>query len=115
MNDRGIISRYFLSLLSKIKNPENTSQFKLVKVFSSNTGNSLLVHNTLPVTLYDNFLTFRDTGKIFELNGDLLKMITYKNYNVDLASLSDKKLLYDFAKEMYFDVKARGIKSTRYR
>ena len=40
-------------------------------------------------------------------------MITNKNYNVDLASLSDKKLMYDFAKEMNFDLKAQGSKSTR--
>ena len=50
-------------------------------------------------------ITFRDTGKEFGIKGDLLKMITNKNYNVDLASLSDKKLMYDFAKEMHFDVK----------
>ena len=40
-------------------------------------------------------------------------MITNKNYNVDLASLQDKKLMYDFAKEMIFDAKAQGNKSTR--
>ena len=40
-------------------------------------------------------------------------MITDKNYNVDLATLSDKKLMYDFAKEMNFDSKAQGNKSTR--
>ena len=40
-------------------------------------------------------------------------MITNKNYYVDLASLSDKKLMYVFAKEMYFDVKATGNKATR--
>ena len=40
-------------------------------------------------------------------------MITSKNYNVDLATLSDKKLMYDFAKEMNFDSKAHGNKSTR--
>ena len=33
--------------------------------------------------------------------------------NVDLASLSDKKLMYDFAKEMNFDLKAQGNKSAR--
>ena len=32
MNDGGIISSHFLSPLSKITNPENTSQFKLVKI-----------------------------------------------------------------------------------
>ena len=40
-------------------------------------------------------------------------MITNKNYNVDLANLADKKLMYDFAKEMHFDTKAQGNKSTR--
>ena len=40
-------------------------------------------------------------------------MITNKKYNVDLASLADKKLMYDFAKKMNFDVRAQGIKSTR--
>ena len=58
-------------------------------------------------------ITFRDTGKEFGIKGDLLKMITNKNYNVDLASLSDKKLMYDFAKEKHFDVKKIGYKSTR--
>ena len=58
-------------------------------------------------------LTFRDTNNQFELKGDLLEMITNSKFNVDLASLSDKKLMYDFAKEMYFDTKALGKKSTR--
>ena len=58
-------------------------------------------------------LTFRDTGKEFELKGDLFKTITNKNYDVDLANLSDKKLMCDFAKERNFDVKGRGRKSTR--
>ena len=40
-------------------------------------------------------------------------MITNKNYKVDLSSLSDKKLLHDFAKEMNFDLKAQGKKATR--
>ena len=39
-------------------------------------------------------------------------MITNKNYNVDLANLSDKKLMYNYAKEMNFDLKAIGKKST---
>ena len=40
-------------------------------------------------------------------------MITNKIYNVDLANLSDKKLRYDFAKEMNFDLKAQNLKYTR--
>ena len=113
MNDRGILATYLMSPLSKITNPENTTQFKLVKDSSSNRVNDLLIHNTIPITLYNNLLTFRDTDKEFELKGDLLKMITNKNFNVDLASLADKKLMYGFAKEMHFDTKAQGNKSTR--
>ena len=81
-----------LSHLSKITNLENTSEFKVVKDSKSNRVNDLLRHNTMPITLHDNLLTFRDTGKIFEMKADLLKVITNKNYNVDLASLSDNKL-----------------------
>ena len=113
MNDRGILASYLMSPLSKITNPENTAQFKLVKESTSNRVNDLKINNSIPITLQNNLLTFRDTNKQFELKGDLLKMITNKNYNVALASLSDKKLMYDFAKEMHFDERRVGNKSTR--
>ena len=113
MNDRGILATYLISPLSRITNPENSSQFKLVKDSSSNRVNDLKIHNSIPITLYGNMLTFRDTNKQFELKGDLLEMITNSKFNVDLASLSDKKLMYDFAKEMHFDQNAVGNKSTR--
>ena len=113
LNDRGIIASYLLSPLSKITDPENTSQFKLVKDSSSNRVNDLKIHNSIPISLYDNLLTFRDTGRVFELKGNLLEMITNKNYNVDLANISDKNLMYDFPKGMNFDLKAVGKKSTR--
>ena len=113
MKDRGILSSYLMSPLSKITDPENTSQLKLVKDSSSNRVNDLLIHNTIPITLYNIIMTFRDTGREFELKGDLLKKITNNNFNVDLVSLSDKKLMFDFAKEMHFELKAVGKKSTR--
>ena len=112
-NDRGILATYLMSPLSRITNPENTSQFKLVKNHKSNRVNDLLMKNKIPITLYGNMLTFRDTNKQFELKGDLLEMITNSKFNVDLASLADKKLMYDFAKEMKFDTKAVGNKFTR--
>ena len=115
MNDRGILATYLMSPLSKITNPENNSQFKLEKDSSSNRVNDLKIHNSIPITLYGNMLTFRDTNKQFELKGDLLEMITNSKYNVDLASLADKKLKYDFAKEMHSSTKAQGNKSTRER
>ena len=113
MNDRGIIASYFLSPLAKIFNPEITTQFKLVKDSSSIRVNDLKINNSIPIALYNNILTFRDTGKEFELKGDLLKMITNKNYNVNHGSLSDKKLMYEFAKELHFDESRVGNKSTR--
>ena len=113
MNDRGILATYLMSPLSRITNPDNASQFRLVKDSSSNRVNDLKINKTIPITLYGNMLTFRDTNKQFELEGDLLEMITNSKFNVDLASLSDKKLLYDFVKEMHFDPKASGNKSTR--
>ena len=56
--------------------------------------------------------TFRDGDKNFELRGGLLKMKTIKIYYVYITSLLDKKLMYDFAKELYFFVKAPGNKPT---
>ena len=106
MNDRGILASYLMSALPKITNPENTTQFKLVKDQNSNRVNDLLMMNTIPITLHNNLLNFRDTGKVFELKGDLLKMITNKTYNVNLANSQDKKIMYDFAKEMNFDTKS---------
>ena len=87
MNDRGILASYLMSPLSEINNPENSSQFKLVKYSSSDGVNDLLRHNTIPITLYNNLLTIRDAGKEFEFKGDLLKMMTNKTYKLDLAGL----------------------------
>ena len=92
LKDRGIIASYLMSPLSKVTNPEKTSQFKIVKDSNSKKVNDLLIHNTIPITSYNN-LTFRDTGEVFNLKGELLKMITNNKYEVDLASLSDKKLM----------------------
>ena len=113
MNDRGILASYLMSPLSKNTNPENTSQFRLEKDHNSNRVSDLLMKNKIPIILYGNMLTFRDSGKVFVLNGGLLERITNSKYNVDLASLQDRKLVYDFAKEMNFDAKAVGNKSTR--
>ena len=70
MNDRCIIASYLLSPLSKITNPKNTSQFRSVKDSNSNRVNHLLIHKTIPITLHNTLLTFRDTGKEFQLKGE---------------------------------------------
>ena len=112
MNDRGIVASYLLSLFYKITNPEITSQFKLVRDSNSKRVKHSLLHNIIPVILSDIFSIFQDTNEEFESQGDLLKMVINKNYNVDLANLQDKKLKYDLAREMNFDVKAPGNKYT---
>ena len=113
MKDSGTLASYLMSPLSKITNPGNTSQLKLIKDSNSSRVNDMLIHNTIPGTLYNNLLTFRDTDKKFKWKGDLLKLITIKKHIVDLPSLADKNLMNDFAREMYFNVKATGIKPTR--
>ena len=112
MNDRVILATYLMSPLTKITNSESASQYKLVKASNSKRVIDLKINKTIPNTLNNNMLTFRDSNKQIELKGDLLKMMTNKNYNVNLASLQDKKLMYDFAKEMNFDTKALDNKST---
>ena len=49
------------------------------------------MNKTKPVTLKNSLLTFRNTDKIFELQGDPLKMKTNKKYNVALANSQVKK------------------------
>ena len=67
MIDRGILASYLLSL-SKLTNLEITSQFKLVKYSNSKRGNELLIHKTIPVTFFNNLLTFRDTSNEVEFH-----------------------------------------------
>ena len=112
MNDRGKITSYLLSPLSKITNIGKPSKFKVVEDPNSTKVNDLLNHNTIPVELYFQFLTFRDTDKKLELREDLSKLLTSKNYNVDLAKLSVKKTFH-FAKEKHFVETTPGNKSPR--
>ena len=51
MNDRGIIASHVSSPLSKIINPEHTSQFKLVKDPTSDKLNDLVIDKTTTVTV----------------------------------------------------------------
>ena len=59
-------------------------------------------------------ITFRDSNKTFRLEGDLLKVITNYKFNVDHSSPQDKKLIYEFAKEMNYDINSTGRPSVRH-
>ena len=114
MIDRGIIARYLLSAPSKNTNLEKSSHINVLKDSRSNRVIDLLIHNTIPIILYDNLSVFRGTGKQFDLRGVFLKTITEKNFNVGLASLLVKTLMFEFAKKkIHFDEKSTGNKSTR--
>ena len=61
MNDT--LASYLMSPLSKITNPKSSSQFKLIKDPISNRVNDLKINKSIPITLYNIMLTFRDTIK----------------------------------------------------
>ena len=81
-----------------------------MKDLDSNGIIGLLINKTIPLTLYDSLLTFRDTDEKFEMDRDFWKTITRKNYGVDLAKLPDKTLSFEFGKKMYFDDRVIGCK-----
>ena len=114
MNDQGLIAPYLSSSLVNLFKPENKSQFRLRKDPNSTKLNNFLIHRGVPVTLFSNMILFRDSNKSFKLEGDLLKLITIYKFNADHSSPQDKKLIYEFAKEMNYDTKSTGRPSIRH-
>ena len=114
MNDKGLIAPYLTTSLVEVFKKDNKSQFRLRKDPNSTKMNDFLIHGTIPVTIFSNMITFRDSNKSFRLEGDLLKVITNHKFNVDHSSPQDKKLIYEFAKEMNYDTKSTGRPSTRH-
>ena len=113
MKDQGLIAPYLSSSLVNVFKPENKSQFRLRKDPNSTKLNDFLIHRGIPVTLFSKMILFRDSNKSFKLEEDLLKLITNYKFNADLSSPQDKKLNYEFAKEMNYDTKSTGRPSIR--
>ena len=76
MGDKGLIAPYLASSLVEVFKSDNKSQFRLRKDPNSTKMNDFLVHGKIPVTIFSNMITFRDSNKTFKLEGDLLKVIT---------------------------------------
>ena len=114
MDEKGMIASYLASSLAEVFKKDNKSQFRLRKDPDSTKLNDFLIHGRKPVTIFSNMITFRDTDKTFRLEGDLLKVITNHKFNVDHSNPQDKKLIYQFAKEMNYDIKSTGRPSTRH-
>ena len=114
MNDKGMIAPYLATSLVNLFKPENKSQFRLRKDLNSTKMSDFLIHGSIPVTLFSNMITFRDSNKTCRLEGDLLKTITDYKFNADHSSPQDKKLIYEFAKDMNYHTKSTGRPSTRH-
>ena len=114
MNDKGLIAPYLASPLFEVFKFDNKSQFRLRKDPDSTKLNNFLIHGKIPVTLFSNMITFRESRKTFKLDGDLLKVITNHKFNVDHSNQQDRKIIYEFAKEMNYDTKSTGRPSVRH-
>ena len=114
MDEKGMIASYLAPSLVEVFKKDNKSQFRLRKDPNSTKLNDFLIHGTIPVTIFSNMIVFRDSNKSFRLEGDLLKVIPKYKFNVDHSNPQDKKLIYQFAKEMRYDVKSTGRSSTRH-
>ena len=110
MNDKGLIDS---SLIEVIKS-DNKGQFRLTKDPNSTKTNDFLINEKVPVTIFSNMLTFRDTKKVFKMEGDLYKVITDYKFNVDHSNQQDRKIIYEFGKEMKYKLKNKGRPSIRH-
>ena len=113
MDDSGLIAPYLAFSLVIVFKPENKSQFSLKKDHNSTKMNEFLINEGIPVTLVSNMLIFRDSNKSLKLDGDLLETMTNYDFNVDHSNQQDRKLIYEFAKEMNFNIRQKGKKSER--
>ena len=113
MNEKGLIAPYLASSLVHLFKLENKSQFRLLKDYNSARRNDFLINGDIPVTLYIKMLTFRDSNKSFKIDGDFLETITKYDFNVDHSNQQDRKQIYEFGKQMKFDIEHKGRKSDR--
>ena len=67
----------------------------------------------IPNTIFSNMLLFRDSIKSSKLDGDLSETITNYDFNVSHSNPKDQKLIYEFRKEMKFNIRQKGRKSNR--
>ena len=114
MYGKGLIAPYLASSLVEVFISDNKSLFRLRKDPNSTKKNDFLIHGQIPIALFSNMLTFRDTNKTFRLEGDLLKVMTNYKFNVDHSNQQDQKITYEFAKEMKYDVKSTGRPGVRH-
>ena len=75
MNDEGMIAPVLASSLVNLFETENKSQFRITKDLNSNNMKDFFINTSLPITLYSNMLTFRETNRSFKLDREV-KIVT---------------------------------------
>ena len=79
MNDKALVDSSLLEVLKT----DNKGQLRLIKDPNSIKTNDFSINENVPVTIFNNMLNFRDTNKIFKLEGDLLEVMSNNKFNVD--------------------------------
>ena len=105
-----MIVPYLASSLVNLFKPENTGSFKLLKNPNSFRMKDFLINRGILVSLYSNLFTFKDSDKSFKWDGDLLKTLINFDFNVGHSNWQDQKLIYEFGKEMKFNITQKGRK-----
>ena len=100
MIDKGVIAPILAASLVNRFKLENKDLNKLLKDQISGRINDFLIKISIPVTLYSNMLTFRDTKRFFKLDRYLSKNITKYSFNISRFIPQDQKLFFEFGKEM---------------
>ena len=67
--------------------------------------NDFFKNGCIPVTLFSNMLTFRDSNKPLKLDGALSETMTTFDFNVSHSNPKDQKLIYEVGKEINFNNK----------
>ena len=88
-----MIAPFLASSLGNLYEPENKCLLKKIQDQNSIRMNNFFKNTSIPVTLYSNMLTFRNTNNSFILNGSLLKTMKIYNFNVAYSNPKDKKKL----------------------
>ena len=105
MNKNGVIDSSFIRPISKFLVPESKSHFRLKDDTDSDDWNDYTMRGE-KFTIYDDKLVFKNSGKIFTLRSDVLKMII--NYKLKTTDSPDAKLVILIMDEMYFDIPSLG-------
>ena len=113
MNDKGLIDSSLIEILKS----DNKGQFRLIKDPNSTKPNDFSIDEKVPVTIFNNMLTFRNNNKkVFKLEGDLLEVMSNNKFNVDRSNKQNREIFREFAKEMKYNlVKNKGRPPVRHK